>query len=518
MNYNGALEFLDTTKKIGSKPGLTVIGQLLKELGSPEKDTAFVHVAGTNGKGSVSTYIATILAKAGYLTGRFSSPAVFAYEEIIQLLTIRETNKNNLTSWTPLHEQNQLETGTKVQATPIEPETGTRVQAIPIEPETGTRVQATPIEPETGTRVQTTSMQPETGTKVQVNSIEKDDYVFCMEQIQEACSRMVKAGMAHPTSFEIETALAFLYFRRKKCDIAVLETGMGGSLDATNIIPTAKCAVLTSISMDHLEYLGNSLGEIARHKAGIIKPGIPVVSYQQEPEAEEVIKQVSQSKKADLTIADFSAINIRRMGMEGTEFDYKDKKELTIKLLGMNQVYNAVTAILAIDAINGKGYTININHIREGLQEAFWPGRFERIKAEPVIILDGAHNADAALALGKNIRTYLQGKVLYYIMGVFKDKDYQTVLRHTADFSSKIFCITPPGPRGLPSKQLQEKALELGYLAEDAGDIHSALGLISAEAIANKLNSVDYAILAFGSLSFLNEVREEVNKTFMNAH
>ena len=501
MNYDGALEFLENTKRIGSKPGLTVIGQLLKELGSPEKDMAFVHVAGTNGKGSVSTYIATILAKAGYLTGRFSSPAVFAYEEIIQLLTVQEVSKNNHASWTLLPEHNQLETGARVQTTSNEPETEARVQT-------------TSNEPETGSRVQTTSIQPETGTKVQVTSIEKEDYTFCMEQIQEACARMVKAGMAHPTSFEIETALAFIYFRRKKCDIAVLETGMGGSLDATNIIPTAKCAVLTSISMDHLEYLGNSLGEIAGHKAGIIKPGIPVVSYQQELEAEEVIKQVSQSQKADLTIADFSAINIRRMGMEGTEFDYKENKELSIKLLGVNQVYNAVTAILAIEALNGNGYTININHIREGLQDASWPGRFERIKDEPVIILDGAHNADAALALGKNIRTYLQGKVLYYIMGVFKDKDYQAVLRHTADCSSMIFCITPPGPRGLPSKQLQEEALKLGYLAEDAGDIHSALGLISSEAAANKLNSEDYAIIAFGSLSFLNEVREEVNKTF----
>ncbi|MDF2871287.1 MAG: fgs 2 [Anaerocolumna sp.] len=477
MNYDGALEFLESTKKIGSKPGLTVIGQLLKELGSPEKDMAFVHVAGTNGKGSVSTYIATILARAGYLTGRFSSPAVFAYEEIIQILTVYQNSKNTPTTCFSPEEQNQEELGTKVQAT---------------------------------------SIKPKTATLVQTTSIQKEDYTFCMEQIQEACNRMVKVGIDHPTSFEVETALAFLYFRRKKCDITVLETGMGGSLDATNIIPTAKCAVLTSISMDHMEYLGNSLGEIAGHKAGIIKPEIPVVSYEQEPEAEEVIKKVTQSQKTNLTIADFSAINIRRMDMAGTEFDYKDKKGLTIKLLGMNQVYNAVTAILAIEALNGNGYFVNINHIREGLQEAAWPGRFECIKEEPVIILDGAHNADAALALGKNIRTYLQGKVLYYIMGVFKDKDYKSVLRHTADLSIKIFCITPPGPRGLPSKQLKEEALKLGYNAEDAGDIHNAFRLIITEAAANKLSSKDYAILAFGSLSFLNDVREEANKHLFN--
>lgn len=501
MNYDGALEFLEKSKKIGSKPGLTVIGQLLEELGSPEKDLAFVHVAGTNGKGSVSTYIATILAQAGYLTGRFSSPAVFAYEEIIQLLTVHKDAKNKSEPLSLQPVQNQTEAVTKFKATASEPKTVTKAQG-------------TVSKHETVSKAQGTVSEPETDTKVQVTSIAKKDYTFCMEQIQEACSRMVLAGMAHPTSFEIETALAFLYFRRMKCDIAVLETGMGGSLDATNIIPTAKCAVLTSISMDHLEYLGNSLGEIAGHKAGIIKQGIPVVSYQQEPEAEKVIKQVSQSKKANLSIADFSAIHIRRMDMEGTEFDYKEKKELTIKLLGRNQVYNAVTAILAIEALNGNGYSINLNQIREGLREASWPGRFECIKDEPVIILDGAHNADAALALGKNIRTYLQGKVLYYIMGVFKDKDYQTVLRHTADCSSKIFCITPPGPRGLPSKQLQEEALKLGYLAEDAGDIHRAFMLISAEAAAERLNLKDYAVLAFGSLSFLNEVREEAIKTF----
>jgi dihydrofolate synthase / folylpolyglutamate synthase len=516
MNYDGALEFLESTKKIGSKPGLTVIGQLLKELGSPEKDMAFVHVAGTNGKGSVSTYIATILARAGYLTGRFSSPAVFAYEEIIQILTVEKNFKNTPMTCSSSDEKNQEETAAKIQATSIKVKTAAKVQAIFIKLKTGTKVQATSIKLKTANKIQAASIKPETATKVQTTSIQKEDYTFCMEQIQEACNRMVKAGMDHPTSFEVETALAFLYFCRKKCDIAVLETGMGGSLDATNIIPTAKCAVLTSISMDHIEYLGNSLGEIAGHKAGIIKPEIPVVSYEQEPEAEEVIKKVSQSQKANLTIADFSAINIRRMDMAGTEFDYKEKKGLTIKLLGMNQVYNAVTAIMAIEALNGNGYSVNINHIREGLQEAAWPGRFECIKEEPVIILDGAHNADAALALGKNIRTYLQGKVLYYIMGVFKDKDYKSVLCHTAGLSTKIFCITPPGPRGLPSKQLKEEALKLGYNAEDAGDIHNAFRLIITEAAVNKLSSKDYEILAFGSLSFLNDVREEANKHLFN--
>lgn len=459
MNYASALEFLENTRKIGSKPGLIAIGQLLKELGSPENDTAFVHVAGTNGKGSVSTYIATILAKAGYKTGRFSSPPVFAYEEIVQVLTVESNRKDN-----------QLE------------------------------------------EYHLSHKEKEETEMVQISSIGEEEYASCMELIQIACDRMVKTGWSHPTSFEIETALAFLFFCRNKCDIAVLETGLGGRMDATNIIPTAKCAVLTAISMDHVEYLGNTLGEIAGHKAGIIKPGIPVVSYKQEAEAEEVIKKVCQSKQADLTIADFTELSIKKIDMHGTEFDYKDIKGLTIKLLGVNQIYNAITAMLAAEAIGNNGYSINMNHIREGLREAYWPGRFERIQEEPLIILDGAHNEGAAIALGENIRTYLQGKVLYYIMGVFKDKDYRAVLRQTGGYCNKIFCITPPSQRALPSKELQQEAVNLGYMAEDAGEIRNAFRLIEEEITASTLTAKDYAIVAFGSLSFLGEVREVVRR------
>ncbi|SHJ82809.1 dihydrofolate synthase / folylpolyglutamate synthase [Anaerocolumna jejuensis DSM 15929] len=449
MDYKEALDFLEEIKKVGSKPGLTAIGQLLEELGSPQEGMAFVHVAGTNAKGSVSAYIASILACAGYVTGRFSSPAVFVYEEMIQVLT-------------------------------GEPESSLDKAAA------GESLAHSPIH---------------------ISPIEKEELASCIEVIKAACIKMAEEGKEHPTAFEVETAMAFLYFRRKNCDIVVLEVGMGGRLDATNIIEAPKCSVLTSISMDHWEYLGNTLKEIAWHKAGIIKPGIPVVSYKQEEEAEKVIKEVAEERKAVLTTADFSDITIHKMDMDETLFDYGAFKNLKIKLLGKHQVYNAATAITAAEALNNNGIPIDRKDIYRGLQCTEWEGRFQRINSNPLIIIDGAHNEGAAGVLAENIRIYLKNKTLYFVMGMFKDKDYEAVLRLTAEYAEEIYCITPPGPRGLPSSQLAEAAARQGVKAVNAVNVKQALSGIKEKAG----EAGEYAILAFGSLSILKEVKEEVN-------
>lgn len=440
MNIIEAMNFLEEVKQIGSRPGLTAVRQLLEELGSPQKETAFVHIAGTNGKGSVSAYIATILAGAGYVTGRFSSPAVFAYREMIQLLVKKQGddtagNDGNIT----------------------------------------------------------------------ISSIDEEELADCINEIKAACERMTAKGNDHPTVFEVETAMAFLYFRKKKCDIAVVEVGMGGKLDATNVIEAPKCAVLTAISMDHMEYLGGTLRDIAEHKAGIIKNKIPVVSYQQQEEVRKVIEKTAKEKESSLTEVRFSEVVINRMDMEGTLFDYGDWKNLKIKLLGKNQVYNAVTAILAAKALHDNGFPLKTEDIYNGLENTLWEGRFQPICKSPLIIIDGAHNEGAAEVLAENIRIYLSGKKLYYIMGMFKDKDYKAVLKLTGKYAGEIYCATPPTERGLSGKVLAEEAISQGISATEAKDIREALKML-AEKARGKENC---AILAFGSLSILKEIKEE---------
>ncbi|SHO52610.1 bifunctional folylpolyglutamate synthase/dihydrofolate synthase [Anaerocolumna xylanovorans] len=453
MEYSKAISFLEEVKKTGSKPGLTAISQLLKELDSPQEKVAFVHVAGTNAKGSVSAYIASILACAGYVTGRFSSPAVFQYEEMIQIISKQPAGKRN----------------------------------------------------------EDTVSKTDASAEIDITSIEREEFASCIEVIKGACERMTAKGKDCPTIFEVETAMAFLYFYRKKCDIAVIEVGMGGRLDATNIIDSPKCAVLTAISMDHTEYLGHTLKEIAWHKAGIIKKGIPVVSYKQEEEAEKVIEETAKEMEASLITADFSKVTIKNMDMGETLFDYGDWKNLKIKLLGKNQIYNAVTAIHAAGALNKNGISLKTEDIYEGLKNAVWEGRFQCICKSPLIMIDGAHNEGAARALADNIRLYLKDKTLYYIMGIFKDKDYEAVLRLTAGYASEIYCITPPNIRALPSKELADAAAKQGKKAVDAITVRNALSMIKEKTKEDK----NYAVLAFGSLSILKEVKEEVYRLYL---
>lgn len=475
MDYTEAIAFLDETRKIGSKPGLLTIGRLLKELGSPQEGAAFVHVAGTNGKGSVSTYIAYILAEAGYKTGRFSSPPVFQYEEMIQLLSIKEDENEEDENREDQNreDQNREDKNREDKGREVKNKDEARYGGV------------------------------------RTVSIGREEIASCIGEIQEACLRMVQKGWDHPTVFEVETAMAFLYFRKKNCDIAVLETGMGGSLDATNIISAPKCAVLTSISMDHMEYLGNSLGEIAAHKAGIIKEGVPVISCEQEEEAKQVIRGACRSKGARLAMADLSKITVKKMEMGATVFDYEDLKEITISLPGINQVYNGATAILAAKALRDNGFFIEEEHIRRGLKGAVWPGRFEFLPYNPTVILDGAHNEGAGRLLEQNIQIYLKNKVLYYIMGVFGDKDYRALIRHTCPYAKKVYCITPPSPRALPSWKLAEAVADSGTKAEDGGTVSRAFELIERDMEIDGRPKEECVILAFGSLSILKDVKEE---------
>lgn len=419
----------------------------MEELHNVQETLSVIHVAGTNGKGSTCSMIAEILKEAGYLVGRYSSPAVFAYEEIYQ------------------------------------------INGVPIAHE---------------------------------------DYAECMEQVKAACERLIRAGKPHPTSFEIETALAFLYFAKKKCELVVLETGMGGATDATNLISSPVCSVLTDISRDHMGFLGDTLAEIAAVKAGIIKKGRPVVTVRQEPEAMEVIEKQAKELGAKLIVAEEERICRVGYDADGMELvcgggccgdkvsvcegtrkaDRKIPEELCLhlSLTGAHQVKNALLALTAAETLRRLGYTITEKDILAGFENARWPGRFETIHREPRIIIDGAHNEGAAEKLKDTIENCFTNQPITYIIGVLADKEHEKMLRLLLPYARKVYTVTPDNPRALPGEEL----------CREAQKYHSDVTCEDSvmHAVEHALDGAgrDGVILAFGSLSYLEQVKEAVRQ------
>jgi len=420
MNYKDALIYIEEIGKYGSVPGLDSIKELCRRLGNPQEELSFVHIAGTNGKGSVLAYISTVLQEAGYRVGRYLSPTIFDYRERIQV----------------------------------------------------------------GGRM-----------------ISREGLCRHLEKVRKAAEDMAAAGKPHPTAFEIETALAFLYFQEKKCDIVVLETGLGGSLDATNLVTTTVISVLTSISRDHMAFLGETLSEIAENKAGIIKEGVPVVSMEQEPEAMRVIQQTAEKKSSRLIVASKEEAKNIHYGVEKQKFDYKQYKKIEITLIGQYQIDNCILAIEALDALSERGYPIKENALREGLKKTVWKGRFSVIAKKPFFIADGAHNEDAAKKLAASIRFYFTNKKIIYIMGILKDKEYEKIIADTYKLAEQIITVAAPG---------NKRAMSAYELAQAVKQFHphvtAADSLEEAVEMSYLLADKDSVIIAFGSLSFLGQV------------
>ncbi len=423
MNEREAYEFIDSLGGLGIVPGLDGIRELCARLGNPQESLKFVHIAGTNGKGSVSAFIAAALRAAGYRVGRYISPVIYEYRE-----------------------------------------------------------------------------------KIQVNDRYITKKALCqgLERIKEACGGMVAAGLRHPTAFEIETALAFLYFQEKECDIVVLETGMGGLTDATNIIENTLVAVLASVSMDHMKFLGDSLEKIAVQKAGIIKKGCHVASLRQEPAAMRVIEERASEEGCGLTVADPAKAGHVRYGLERQRFDYGGYKNVEISLAGRYQIDNAVLALEALEALAKKGFPVREDRLRKGFLEARWPGRFTVIARRPYFVADGAHNEDAAKRLAESLQFYFAKKRIVYIMGMFRDKEYEKVIALTQGLASQIITVAAPGnPRALSSYELAQAVLKYHP------DVTAADSLEAAET-AYLMAERDDVIVAFGSLAFLGRLMDIV--------
>lgn len=427
MNEREAYEFIECAGKYGIVPGLDSIRELCRRLGNPQEELKFVHIAGTNGKGSVSAYVSTVLTAGGYRVGRYISPVIFEYRERIQV----------------------------------------------------------------GNRM-----------------ITKKALCEGMERIRAVCEEMVAQGMPHPTPFEIETALGFLYFKEKKCDIVVLETGMGGLLDATNLIENTLVAVLVSISMDHMQYLGNSLAEIAANKAGIIKKGCMVVSAKQQEEVAEVIlKKAREVQCENVRFVEPALIKNIRYGLEKQRFDYGKRKKMEISLAGEYQIDNGALALEVLDALGQMGFEVKEQALRRGMLETRWPGRFTLLGKKPIFVVDGAHNEDAAKRLAKSIEFYFTNKKIIYIMGVLRDKEYGKIIDLTHSLAEQIITVrTPDNPRAMSAYELAQE------VAKVHPNVTAADSLEEAVELSHLLAGRDDVIVAFGSLSFLGKLMQIYEK------
>lgn len=341
--------------------------------------------------------------------------------------------------------------------------------------------------------------------RINHENISQEEYLECLEEVKEACERMLVKGMAQPTVFEVETALAFIYFAKKNCDYVLLEVGMGGETDATNLITKPVCSVLTSISMDHMQFLGNTVGEIAKVKAGIIKKGCPIVtSDTQEKEVLTVIEKVAEEKEAKLILAKSSIMKMTEaaQGVIGLSCHHEVLGEVTLGLIGAYQVENANLAIkVCLEVLE-----IPKEAVKKGLQKACWPGRFEIIRTKPFFILDGAHNEDAAKKLAKTLQNYFTNRKITYIIGVLADKEHKKMLEIMLPFAERVYTVTPPNKRALAGEVLKTEVESFGQEAIYCVKIEDAVrqALVSA--------TKDEVIVAFGSLSYLAKIKEAAER------
>ena len=433
MNYISLIEEL---KKRGSVPGLDAIEGLLEELGHPEDNLKVVHIAGTNGKGSIFAYLSSILIAAGFKVGRYISPTISCYEERFQI------NGEYIT---------------------------------------------------------------------------KDELARLYNIVEEAMKREEEKTGLKPTLFEVETAISFLYFKEEKVDYALIEVGMGGRMDATNVIRHPELTVISSISYDHQAFLGDTLEEIAWQKAGIIKESCPVVLSENSDEVCKVIEQEATKKKVKCIEIKPTDYEVLSETPYGSTFLWKEQRYET-KLPGRHQVSNAVTALAASEYLFRKDYEknnarkaiaeeldeMNVKSAQQGgIIRTCWPGRLEVLKKEPLFYRDGAHNPDGAKKLAAFLQKYFTNKKIIYIMGVLKDNEYKKMLRYLMPMAKEVYVFKPKNERGLSAQILADTIKEVA-------DVSVTIESDVNAAVFRALDTAkpDDVLVACGSLSFMEEMED----------
>jgi dihydrofolate synthase/folylpolyglutamate synthase len=422
MSVSETLEYIHSVKWQGSKPGLERTRELLKALGNPEKSLKFVHIAGTNGKGSTAACIAAVLQKAGYKMGLYTSPYILRFNERMQ---------------------------------------------------------------------------------VNGEQISDNELIRLTEEIRPFAEDMEDS----PTEFELITALAMKYFLYKACDIVVLEVGMGGELDSTNVIETPDVAVITSIGYDHVKELGPTLRDIAFAKAGIIKKDGDVAFYGGEPEVENVFAQVSTELGAKLHRVDFTRITGQISSLDGVSFRFLPYGEIKLPLAGTYQPKNAAVAITALELLRERGYKIHNADIVAGLAAVRWPGRFEVLGREPVFILDGAHNPQGIEATKDSLLSHFGEQKIIFIIGVMADKDVDLMVNLIAPLAETFIAVRPNYPRAMDVGTLAGKLSRYGIPVISRDSVAEGV----AEAIGRAGKSS--VICALGSLYFSGDIRAAYYET-----
>ena len=420
MNYKEALEYIHNVSWTFCKPGLERTEELCKMLGNPEKSLKFVHVAGTNGKGSFSSMLSSVLKEAGYKVGLYTSPYILKFNERISINGKPISNK---------------------------------------------------------------------------------ELVEITETVKECADKMADK----PTEFELVTAIAFTYFAKNKCDIVVLECGLGGRLDSTNVIDTPVLSVITGISLDHTAILGDTVEKIAYEKAGIIKENVPVLWCGEDKRATKVILEAAEKKHAPVYLTSHDEIIIKRASFDGTMLDYKNFRNVEIKLLGSYQPLNCANVLEAVSVLCSHGFYITHPQVMDGLKKAEWHARFERISDTPLVIFDGAHNPEGIEASVKSVKDYFGSARAYVLTGVMADKDYSYMASKICEVADKIFCITPDNPRALPAEKYAEVFSSLGKEAHAFKTVKEATkcAILSAKTDGKPL-------LCLGSLYMYGEVLKEI--------
>ena len=415
MTYEEALAYLENYTWSKTRLGLGRTRELTAKLGDPQKKLRFVHVAGSNGKGSTCAMTAAILQAAGYRTGLYTSPYIQTFCERIQI------NGENIP-------QKRLAEVT--------------------------------------------------------------------EKLRDAAESMED----HPSWFEMVTAVAFQYYLEENCDIVVLEVGMGGEFDSTNVIDAPEVAVLTNIGLEHTEYLGNTIEEIARTKSGIIKPGCRVVSYDNVPEVKKIISEVAKENGAPLVFADPSEIKLISRDLDGQEFEWEGKTYM-LPLHGEHQLKNVSVVMEIVRELREQGWVIPDEAVRKGLAEVKWPARFQILSRDPLFILDGGHNPQCAEAMTESLAALLPGQKVDFLLGILADKDYTQMIDILGPYAASFHCIAPENERALGVEALADTIRARGFDTYAYDDLDKAITAVLDSAAANKRPAV-----CFGSLYLAGEV------------
>lgn len=426
MTYAEALEYIKSCDWRGSVPGLERISVLCTLLGNPQNGLRFIHVAGTNGKGSICAFLSYILKEAGYRVGLFTSPYIEVFNERMQV-----NNRN----------------------------------------------------------------------------ISDKELAEIVEYIRPFADSMED----QPTEFELNTAIAFEYFKRKNCDIVILEAGMGGELDSTNVINTPELAVFSAIGLDHTQFLGDTVEKITATKAGIIKKGGRVVLYKPEKASvEKIIRKKCEREGAELFISEPKKLKRREDGSFSQHFTYSGLGDFEIPLAGNCQLENAAVVLKALEVLGTAGFHIPWESVARGFSETKWPGRFEKISDAPVVIVDGAHNPQGVSAATQTLRRIYGDRKIIFIFGVLADKDYAQMTADILPAAKAVYAVSPENKRALGAEDLAEyiKKSSPGTAARACGTIKDAVRLALEE------TQHDDIICALGSLYMVSDIKKAFSGAF----